>query len=77
MQQRKDYAGALRQYERALRITEAALGPDHPDAANWLNNLATVRYLQGDRDAARAPCWNARSPSSNATCPPTTPTSRA
>src|SRR5689334_7317936 len=28
--------------ERALAITEAALGPDHPDVATRLNNLATI-----------------------------------
>ena len=28
--------------ERALAITETTLGPDHPDTARCLNNLATT-----------------------------------
>jgi tetratricopeptide (TPR) repeat protein len=39
-QGRHDSALPLRQ--RALAITEAALGPDHPDTANVLDNLATT-----------------------------------
>jgi hypothetical protein len=29
--------------ERALAITEAAYGPDHPTVATIRNNLATIR----------------------------------
>ena len=27
-------------FERAIAITEKALGPEHPDLATWLNNFA-------------------------------------
>ena len=37
-------------YERALAIYEKALGPEHPDTANSLNNLAALYRKQG-RDA--------------------------
>ncbi|MFN8477104.1 MAG: tetratricopeptide repeat protein [Kouleothrix sp.] len=40
-------------YERALAITEQALGPAHPDTATSLNNLAPLLQAQGDFDAAR------------------------
>jgi hypothetical protein len=34
--------GAGGQYERALAIGEAALGPDHPTVAAWRSNLGSV-----------------------------------
>jgi tetratricopeptide repeat protein len=37
-----DLAGARMQYERALAIAEAALGPDHEDVAKWRSNLGLV-----------------------------------
>ena len=41
-------------YERALAINEKALGPDHPDTAYSLNNLAVLAYYEGDMpEAAR------------------------
>jgi tetratricopeptide (TPR) repeat protein len=39
--------------ERALAITEAAYGPDHPYVATGLNNLATVLMDLGQPEAAR------------------------
>ena len=39
--------------ERALAIAEAAYGPDHPDVATGLNNLATI--LAGPGPAGRGP----------------------
>ena len=39
-----DYAKAEPLYQRALKIREKALGPDHPDTATALNNLAGL-YL--------------------------------
>ena len=39
-----DLAGARPYYERALAIYEQALGPDHPDTARSLNNLAILCY---------------------------------
>jgi hypothetical protein len=37
-----DLAGARTQYERALQITEAALGPDHPETRQVRNLKAAV-----------------------------------
>ncbi len=36
-----------------LAIREKVLGPDHPDTAIGLNNLASLRDLQGDYASAR------------------------
>jgi tetratricopeptide (TPR) repeat protein len=36
-----------------LAIVEKALGPDHPDTAKSLNNLAGLLEAQGDLAAAR------------------------
>jgi CHAT domain-containing protein/tetratricopeptide (TPR) repeat protein len=40
-------------YERALRIREAALDPEHPDVAQSLGNLAVLLRVLGDHEAAR------------------------
>jgi tetratricopeptide (TPR) repeat protein len=48
-----DLAGARALHERALHIRETRLGPDHPDTAHSLNNLANVLRAQGDLDRAR------------------------
>jgi hypothetical protein len=50
---RAQYADARRLRERALAIREAKLGPDHPDTAWSLTNLATVLRDQGDLAGAR------------------------
>jgi tetratricopeptide (TPR) repeat protein len=47
------YAPARPLYELALAIREKALGPDHPDTATSLNNLALLLRAQGDFAAAR------------------------
>ena len=47
------YASARPLFERALAIREKALGPDHPDTAASLNNLAVLLQAQGDLAAAR------------------------
>jgi hypothetical protein len=39
-------------YQRSLRIRETALGPDHPDVATSLNNLAALYQVQGNYGAA-------------------------
>jgi tetratricopeptide (TPR) repeat protein len=39
-------------YRRALAIREKVLGPDHPDVAASLNNLATLLDKQGKYDEA-------------------------
>ena len=33
--------------KQSLKIVEKALGPEHPDVATCLNNLAAVYYTQG------------------------------
>ena len=43
-------------YQRALAITEAALGPDHPSVAICLNNLAGL-YRASGRLAAAEPLF--------------------
>jgi tetratricopeptide (TPR) repeat protein len=48
-----DYAAARPLYERALAIREQVLGPEHPDTAQSLNNLALLHKTQGDDAAAR------------------------
>jgi tetratricopeptide (TPR) repeat protein len=42
------YAGAEPLHRRALAIREKALGPEHPDTAESLNNLASLLYEKGD-----------------------------
>ncbi len=41
------YAEAEPLYKRSLAITEKALGPEHPNVANSLNNLAELYRAQG------------------------------
>jgi len=48
-----DLAAARPYLERALAIREKALGPDHPDTAQSLNNLGTLAYVEGDLLSAR------------------------
>jgi hypothetical protein len=42
-----NYGAAEPLYQRALRIRETALGPDHPDVALSLNNLAELYHAPG------------------------------
>ncbi len=49
-----DYAGAKAAYERALRIDEAAFGPEHPNVARDVNNLGLVLKDLGDLQGAKA-----------------------
>jgi len=44
---RADYAAAEPLYQRALKIDEDLLGPDHPDVATSLNNLAELYRVLG------------------------------
>ena len=53
LQDQGDLAAARPLYERALAIREKALGPEHPDTATSLNNLAVLLQDQGDLAAAR------------------------
>lgn len=49
-----DYQGVRQYYERALAISEAALGPAHPDTACSLNNLVVLYAYEEDfTEAAR------------------------
>jgi tetratricopeptide (TPR) repeat protein len=47
------YAQARPLFERALAIREEALGPEHPETATSLNNLAVLLEDQGDLANAR------------------------
>ena len=47
-----DFAAAARLLGEAARAQEAALGPDHLDLANTLNNLAVAHERCGQLDAA-------------------------
>jgi Protein of unknown function (DUF2914)/Tetratricopeptide repeat len=49
---RGDFAAAARLLGQAARAQEAALGPDHLDLANTLNNLAVAHERCGQLDAA-------------------------
>ncbi|MEE8511990.1 MAG: tetratricopeptide repeat protein [Acidiferrobacterales bacterium] len=44
------YGEAEPLYKRSLAIREKALGPDHPDVATSLNNLARLYSAQGHHD---------------------------
>jgi tetratricopeptide (TPR) repeat protein len=48
-----DLEGARFQFEQALEISEAALGPDHETVATWRNNLGNVLQDLGDLEGAR------------------------
>jgi len=41
-----DFTAAQPLYERALGIWETALGPDHPDVAHTLTDLAVLHLEQ-------------------------------
>jgi tetratricopeptide (TPR) repeat protein len=45
--------GARTQYERALQISEAAHGPDHPNVGIARNNLGRVLQALGELPGAR------------------------
>jgi tetratricopeptide (TPR) repeat protein len=46
------YIEAEMLYQRAVRIWEQSLGPDHPHVASSLNGLARLYYLQGKYEQA-------------------------
>ena len=50
---RAAYSAARPLFERALAIYEKVLGPEHPDTATSLNNLAVLLQAQGDLAGAR------------------------
>jgi Tfp pilus assembly protein PilF len=47
------YSSAAQWWREALEAVEASLGPDHPDTAASLNNLALLLRDQGDLVGAR------------------------
>ncbi|MDG2991455.1 tetratricopeptide repeat protein [Candidatus Synechococcus calcipolaris G9] len=47
-----NYQAALPLYQRSLRIRETALGENHPDVADSLENLASLYSEQGNEAAA-------------------------
>jgi len=49
-----DLKGAQAAYQRALKIDEAAFGPDHPQVATFVNNLGLVLGDLGDLKGAQA-----------------------
>ena len=50
---RAGYREALPLFQRALSLRETSLGPDHPDTATSLNNLAVLLQDQSNLAAAR------------------------
>jgi tetratricopeptide (TPR) repeat protein len=48
-----DFKAARPLYERALAIQERSQGPDHPDTARSLDNLAELLWYQGEVAAAQ------------------------
>ncbi len=53
LQMSGDLPAARPYYERALAISEKALGPDHPDTARSVWWMGTFYEQEGDLDAAR------------------------
>src|SRR5262249_39310648 len=51
LQAQGDFMGARPLYERALAINEKVLGPEHPETATSLNNLARLLHDQGSKCA--------------------------
>ena len=63
LQDQGDFAGARPLYERALAIHERVLGPEHPETATSLNNLADCSEtsdLAGARAAVPSAHWPLR-----------------
>jgi len=48
LESKGDYAGAEPLYRRALAIAEKTLGPNHPNTATALDNLAGLLESGGD-----------------------------
>jgi tetratricopeptide (TPR) repeat protein len=69
--ERGQYRQARPIAERALAVTEAACGPDHPTVAAYRSNLGSVLQTLGDLEGARAQAERAMA-ISEATLGPTT-----
>jgi tetratricopeptide (TPR) repeat protein len=55
----RDYAKAEHFFQRALKVREKALGPDHPDTALALNNLALLYIARGEHAKVGRLSWSA------------------
>ena len=51
---RAQFPAARAAFERALKIVEAAFGPDHPNVATTVNNLGLVLQELGDLEGAKS-----------------------
>ena len=51
---KKDYSRAIQTAEEALKVAEKKFGPESPNYATSLNNLASIHHAQGDYDKAEA-----------------------
>jgi len=49
-----DYPRARREFERALALARAQLGPDHPQTLRTLSDLGAACAALGDHEASRA-----------------------
>ena len=49
-----DYSKAEPLFQRSLKITEQASGPEHPNTATCLNNLGVLYQMKGDYKKAQA-----------------------
>jgi CHAT domain-containing protein len=49
----REWAESVRQWERAIAITERQLGPEHPSLVKHRHELANMHALQGNRGKAR------------------------
>ena len=58
---RGNYAEAEPLFEHALSIREHALEPEHPDIAETLHSLATLREVQGNIEEAASLYYRALS----------------
>jgi tetratricopeptide (TPR) repeat protein len=54
--QRGEYSEATKVAEESLRVAERTYGPDHPNVATSLNNLAEIYRFQG-KYAEAEPLW--------------------
>ena len=67
------YAEAEPLHKRALAIGEKALGPEHPEVATWLNNLALL-YRRKAAMPRPSRCTSARLPLVRRRAVPSIPT---
>jgi tetratricopeptide (TPR) repeat protein len=54
LEEQEDLAGARPLLERALRISQKALGEEHPDTADYLDRLGHLVWMQDELNFARS-----------------------